>query len=432
MNHTQDFIYVFWLAVVWLITLIAHLKKRKCFDLGGFTLMMFFIYAVFSCLLLFNEDYNYEWFGLTLFPFIYLYILERITLSPIIRLDTRNYTSIKPVNEDIVRIVCYVYVFCSIISLPSIIPNIQQGLTRLLFEQAGYDLYTESTAAREQQIRSGLMNIPAILSGMLSLFCLFFTFYLLTTRKRPRILISLLGVSVFISLLSQIAEGHRGGIMEWLMQVGCLYFIFLRFYNEKIKKRVRLIGVIAVSIIVFLLGVLTFTRFDNYLGGGGSSIIAYAGMADLAFNKFGLDDNGIRYGDRTASFYKRMIGMDAPKNYNQRRAKYPKLKVNDETFISYVGDFTIDYGPIVAAIILCVLSAIMLKLSYCRGPSIGLHNLLAVYFVASICVSGGMSLFNLADAGALKVFVFIILYIVLKNRSNKAFNNQKIKQWQDL
>lgn len=425
MNHSLDISYTIGLATVWLITLVLHLRKRKCFDLGGFTFLMFFIYSLFSCLLLFNEDYNYEWFGLTLFPFIYLYIAERITLSPLVRLNTQKYNSIKPVNVDIIKIVCYIYVVCSIISLPVIIPNIQQGLTRLLFEQAGYDLYTESTAAREQQIGTGIMNIPAILSGMLSLFCLFFTFYFLTTKKRPKLLITFLGVSVFISLLSQIAEGHRGGIMEWLMQVGCLYFIFLRFYSEKIKRRIRLIGIIAVSIIVFLLGVLTFTRFDNYRGGGGSSIIAYAGMADLAFNRFGLDDNGIRYGDRTASFYKRMIGLDAPKNYYQRRAKYPNLKVNDETFISYVGDFTIDYGPIAAAIILCILTAIMLRLSNCRGPSIGLHNLLAVFFVASVCVSGGMSLFNLADAGALKVFVFIILYIVLKNGSSKIVTEFK-------
>ena len=416
MNHSNDIIYTVGYATVWLLTLVSHLCKRRNLDVGGFTLLMFFIYSVFSCLLLYNEDYNYDFFGLSLFPFIYLYFVERLTILPITRLNTKLYTTIKPAPENIIRIICYIYVFCSIVSLSTIIPNVQQGLTRLLFEQAGHDLYTESAADREQQISAGIMNIPAIISNMLSWFCLFFTFYFLTSKKVPKLLVILLGSSIFISLLSQIADGHRGGIMEWLMQVCCLYFLFLDFFQDKVKRRVRLIGIIAVSIIVFLLGVLTFTRFDNYRGGGGSSVIAYAGMANLNFNKYGLDDNGIRYGDRTASLYKRMIGLDAPRNYYQRRAKYPNLKVNDEAFITHVGDFTIDYGPIAGVIILFILTVIMMKLSYCRGPGIGLHNLLAVYFVACVCVSGGMSLYNMADAGGLKVIVFIILYIVLKGK----------------
>ena len=80
-----------------------------------------------------------------------------------------------------------------------------------------------------------------------------------------------------------------------------------------------------------------------------------------------------------------------------------------------MGDFTIDFGPLAGGIILLLITLLLLKMTQCNSPSIGVHNLLAVYMVASVCVPGGMSLYNLADAGGLKVIMFFFIFIILKN-----------------
>ena len=52
----------------------------------------------------------------------------------------------------------------------------------------------------------------------------------------------------------------------------------------------------------------------------------------LFFNNYGLDADGIRYGDRTANLFKQIIWDDTPHNYMERRDKYPHLKIDDYYF----------------------------------------------------------------------------------------------------
>ena len=81
------------------------------------------------------------------------------------------------------------------------------------------------------------------------------------------------------------------------------------------------------------------------------SIEWYYGQSFLNFNNYGLDAGGIRYGDRTANFFKSFLFDDVPHNFVERREKYSHLKIDDYYFYTFVGDFTIDYGPILAVLL---------------------------------------------------------------------------------
>lgn len=58
----------------------------------------------------------------------------------------------------------------------------------------------------------------------------------------------------------------------------------------------------------------------------------------LVFNNYGMDANGIRYGDRTAPLIRKLLGLKTSTNYYERRFVYSKMLVNDSYFITFIGD----------------------------------------------------------------------------------------------
>ncbi len=151
------------------------------------------------------------------------------------------------------------------------------------------------------------------------------------------------------------------------------------------------------------------------------SIYYYAGIENINFNNYALDDNGIRYGDRTIPLFKRILGFDnVPRNFFERRAKYPNLYLNDESFSTYVGDFAIDYGPVLGLIIIIIISLTVYNKSKIRGDTICLHQLLILHILLYMCTIGGLKLFPFADAAGLQVIVYAIIYKILKISTSKV------------
>ena len=152
-------------------------------------------------------------------------------------------------------------------------------------------------------------------------------------------------------------------------------------------------------------------------------IILPAGILAYHYSvyNYALDNNGIRYGDRTIPLFKRMLGFqNVPKNFIERRAKYPNLKLNDQSFSTYVGDIAIDFGPYVAVVIICFFSVLFTRLLAKRKQGYKFHQLLLVHFVLYICVIGGLKLFPYSDTGGnLKIIVFIAAYFLFYNDSLK-------------
>ena len=421
-----DIIYISIFIILWVISLIGHQKKCKDFNLGSFSIMVFIIYAVCSLILLLDENNNLK--GLTLFPLLYLFVFERLTILPLTRYDDSRYKAIFPTNEKLVYLTCVVYCICTLFSIPDIISNLGSGLTRLFLEStAGAELYEESAELREAYVSSGHKNYPAILAGLLEDVSFVFMFYYITNGARKRKIVYFMFFCVIVNTLGIIANGHRGGVLSQIITFVTAYFIFRRFLSSTIVKYIKYIGIGFIGILVGLTLLLTITRFTDELSstGASSSATYYTGQANLVFDKYAMDNNGIRYGDRTIPLLKKMIGLDAPLTFQERRAKYPHLKVNDETFCTYVGDFVMDFGPIIGGIIMLLLTSITTQSARCKSSKIGLHHILILYIVAWVCLPGGMTLFLLSDYAGLRIVVIAFYYILLKNFSKKINRNGK-------
>ena len=173
--------------------------------------------------------------------------------------------------------------------------------------------------------------------------------------------------------------------------------------------------------------VLTNSRFSELQGGSLQSIYFYVGQENLNFNNYGLDNGGIRYGDRTIPLFKRILGFEnVPRNFWERRQKYPDLKINDEVFIGFVDDFTLDFGPIIPPLIFIIFTLFVLKRTKIRNKKILFHQLIRIHFVMCICMLGGMKLYSFADlAGNIQLIVYFLAYILFRLDHEK---NQQLKK----
>ena len=79
-------------------------------------------------------------------------------------------------------------------------------------------------------------------------------------------------------------------------------------------------------------------------------------------------------------------------------------------FPTFVGDFVIDFGPIIPIFIFIFFSFLFTKLSKPIRRTISFHQLILIYFVMIVCVKGSMYLFVFSFTDNYKILAFIFAY----------------------
>ncbi len=397
------------------VTFVLYQKKKKNFDAGSVLLFSYLFYSI-SSLLLFNTQFFY--FGtIDLFPFIYLYLMLMLASLPVLVYDQNKIEEIQKPSTIFLNVFSIIFIIATLTQIPSIISDFRINIVKLLtVSSAGQELYKD---AMDNSVSTGdgnISNLAAIISGAFSNIGILLFFYYLTIKKPNKLILIGLFVSSIVILLSYISLGQRGLIVEILYIIILTYFILRKFFSEKINKIVKRVGIFIVLAAAVPLIAITNSRFDDTLGGSLSSVYYYVGQENLYFNNYGLDDGGIRYGDRTFPLFKRMLGFDnVPANFWERREKYPDLIINDEVFIGFVGDFTLDFGPFVAPIIFIVFTLFALNSTKLRNGTLQFHQLILIHFVMCICMLGGMKLFSFSDVGGnLQLILYFIAYFIFK------------------
>lgn len=261
-----------------------------------------------------------------------------------------------------------------------------------------------------------ISNLPAIIGGVFAdVGCLMF-FYYLTLEKRNKYISIGLFIAAIYPIIQNIAISQRGPVVTRFFTIVISFFAVVKFLPDKVRRMSKIAGIVAVTLITIPMVAITLSRFNRVSEGGAlQSVYYYSGQQNLNFNMYGLDDGGIRYGDRTIPMFKRMLGFEnVPHNFYERRAKYPHLKINDEVFIGYVGDFTLDFGPFVAPIIFVLFTFYVISATRIRRKTILFHQLILVHFVMCVCFQGGMKLYSYADTGNLRVIGMFLLYFTFK------------------
>lgn len=384
--------------LAWGLVFVYTWKKSRQFGIGLFIISEF-IACGFISYNMYNDSYSdFYKISIAFFPFVVFFFFAYLTSYPLIRYDRTRIDSIQAPSDRLTNIIAIIFIVTSLANFPQAISDVVTNLPKIIIQNAGSELYDNASFDYEKA-GHGISNLPSVISGMFSDVATVITFYYIALNdpKKKKILILLL-ICIVPNLFSGIARGQRGDMVQYLLFYTGSYFLFRRFFNEQIKKKIDRIGVIIIAIIITPIIYISISRFSTYQQGWLSGTSGYMGQSTLLFNQYAFDNNGIRYGDRVAPFFKLVMGFDnIPNNFIERRAKYPSLKINDECFISYIGDFFLDFGPFWASLILLIFATYINRITRIRNRVILFHQLIIYEVLIAIITPGIFKLFPYSE-----------------------------------
>lgn len=400
--------------LLWVATFIWYHFKHHSIDAGSGIIFMYILYGIISIDSLNDPIFSMSFNNLTLFPYIYLYGMMMLALLPIINNHFRPTIKIEDPNTRMLNYLSILIIICGFLLIPNIISNFGTGIVKLFTDaDAGKDAYLESAKGAEDT-GAAISNIPAVIFNAFSDIAIFLAMYYMTLNSK-KILTSLLWCTVGIGILMPVINGQRTGVITSVLTIFGGYLLFKKYLDKKVNQIFKRVGIISIALIMLPVGAITVSRFGDRAGGTVTSFLNwYIGQGSLYFNNYGLAPGGTRNGERTANLFLRLIKSDVPKNYVERRQKYPNLEIDDYYFTTFVGDFTIDYGPIIAVIIFLAIYGWIYYKTKTRTDNITLHQLLLLYITMCVSMQGGMYLFNYSDTANLKIITYLFLYGYLR------------------
>jgi len=401
-------------AFIWLICFIRQRRLTNEVGPSVFVMASYFCYAVISILYYNIMGINYE---LTLFPYIYLFSMLYLALRPGIEYEKSDVCHIQKPRHIIIYLFIVMYGVCTIVTLPSTLNNIGNGLLTLFSSGSGglslYESARNLTVASDNSI-SGIFGLATIFQNCFRDFSIFILFYYLSLKEKKKPLVIYLVFVLVIDIIKSVANGGRTSFMMIIFSVAVAYFMFHNFWSERYRKYMKRIMIALLIVVSVPFFVLTFSRFGRGLDTERAlnSMISYAGMANVNFGQYVLDANGIRYGDRTINELKRLLGFNVPNSIMGVREKYSDMTINDGLFYTFVGDFVLDFGPVIAFGIFLIFSLIFTRYTRSNEHTIPIHRLLLIYFSLCICSQGGMYLYYYSFKMFYVVVAFFIMYLV--------------------
>ena len=408
-----------WLIVniaLWLIAIFYFWKKERSFSANILILLTYLGYSVVS-LVYYHKSFPYNQ-GLHLYPFLFQFLMIMIALRPVSKYCGYGEMKILEPNKDVLKFFLFVWSLCALYTFFRALPEVNNGIYRILTDvYAGQEIY-DDTMLGADNIGNGtsIANLPVVFSNVFADVALLLIFYYFSRFKYTKVQAVLLIIAMLGPFLHSIAVSQRGPAIDRLYSIAVSYMLLRPFFDSRIRRVARIGAVVIGVFLFFAMASITLSRFGQQDEDSAvESVYSYVGMENLNFNKYAFDNNGLRYGDRTAPMFKRMIGFpNVPHNFMERRAKYPHLKIDDGVFIGFVGDFLLDYGPIVSFVLFILFSFIFCNSTIPKNRGIEFHQLILVQFAACVCMCGGMKLFSFADLGNLKIIAVLLSFLLFR------------------
>ena len=403
----------------YLVAFIVYQSKTKKFTVISALLIFYGISAAVAVHLFDNPLNIRKYNDITLFPFIYLFAMLFLVAAPLLKIQKINYKSIQPPSPIAYNVLCVIVIGVMLSSATYTFSHFRETLTEMLLnDDIASDIYGD-VLYNAQNMGRGISNIWSIFRGLVSDLTIFLLMYQLTRSKQNYLITAGLVLSVLVTPMTSINLASRGALVNYILVLFMWYIFMRKWMSPKVNKIFTISSLSLLSVFVLAFVLITNSRFSSRESDDQAvlySLESYYGQAFLNFDNYGLDAGGIRYGDRTMTGLKALfVGMDnVPKNFVESVLKHKSLKIHETSFYTFVGDFTIDFGPEIAAIIFILFAYLFCKQFDYDSSEIPIHKLIIVYFIVSL-LGKGLSLFPYSSiAGNLRMLVFILVYVYFR------------------
>lgn len=379
---------------------------------GSYILLSYLLYPIVGAFWFFNPHNVYgDILPLRLIPFLYLALMEWIAVRPILQYDRNNIQQIEPPSMIFLHVFAVIYMLCTLVQIPHIITHMADGLRAIMVDTAaGADLYLESQD-QDSSFDGAISNIPSIIFNIFSPLAFILFFYYLTLERRHRWAEIGFGLCILIKSFYSLSNGQRTEVTMSIINIFVAYIALKPMLPARLQKWVRgvLVGLAICIAIPFI--ALSISRFGEREGGLSGGLIYYIGEAPYYFNDYAFDADGGRHGDRTCNVFKKLVGISSPNGIFDVRDAHPTLDIDDSLFTSFVGDFVIDFGLLITALLFIIFSILFTRLTPTNAPNtLPFHRLILIYFAMSVCMQGGMYLFSYSFEGNLQILAILFFY----------------------
>jgi len=416
----QDF-FVFFNVILYIFTFLFYLKKRKKLTVVSYVIAIYAVSGIFGIIFYYSGLRNYN--NIELFPFVYFYIIFLFTLLPIITIENK----IRNSNDKIIANYDFLKILGYFILVVSIIPFIESCI--LLIKSSGMDstFLVEAHDQRQMDREYERVHSFSSIGSFFLRFCGYFRdlapvllFYFLARENRNKwIIIGLLMSILTVNIMAYLNSG-RSVLVNTFIYFIFLYFLFRKYLDTGIEKKIKKYGIPILSSILVLIIIITIVRFNYYFGGRGFSdtnvlewISLYAGEGMLNFNEYVWGMNTTMDGDYCFSYYKELLGMDTfTETFDRRTYWEPLTGIPQHIFYTYIGNIVEDLGKMggIAFFMIVALSmySVIKKANY-----IYLHNIFLIFIWAKLLL-GGYAYYCYSGMDGKVLLIDLILYVMLR------------------
>ena len=229
MATAADNILLAFYTLLWVISFIWYHYKNRHIDGGSAVMASYIVYCFFSFITLNDEFFDITYEHLRLFPFIYLYVMLMLALSPAIKLHRSHVIEIDDPHSKALLIPCFVVILCIFAQIPSVLSNFNSGFVSLLTDSdAGKEAYLVAFENSESA-GSAIRNLPAVLYNTLFDCSVFIFFFLLTRKDKNIIFLIFLFLAIIIGMIIPVMDGQRGSVIKCGLTIIAGYMLFRKF-----------------------------------------------------------------------------------------------------------------------------------------------------------------------------------------------------------
>lgn len=405
----------------------SYINYRKHgFNIGLYVLLIYTFVASMALLYVNHPMYDGEYNErLSLFPFIYLFLTIIMVCTPLRLYDFSKTKKIIPPTSQSLNIVIVFIILVTLLRIPSLIYNITNNFFLLFVDQDLLsDIYQETTSTANTGLLTGSFNFISILGNLIDDVIVFILMYYLTFPKVKKIYVIGLIIAAIVAPISGLFSAQRGILVFTILMFIAFYFLFKNMYTGGRSHFIRTVLFVVLSISILAFTLITISRFTKSYqaeGTAGYSLVRYTGIPMLNFDEYGLDAGGIRNGDRTIPLVKRLLVPDGAYNYHDRLSKYSSMKMQEDTFSTFVGEYTLDFGPIGGFLFLGLFTLFIIYLLPKSKFEIQFYEIFPIIIVLRLLVCG-WPLSPFADiSGNLSLLFHFVFYIFFKfSKTTKA------------
>lgn len=390
-------------AFLYLLGLIFHWRKNHSFDTG---FILWSVYTIIAVFCIFNYASNpAEWKGLTLLPFIYLFICCLLFFRTFNTSSDIIYQKLQIKNSFILNLFVLIYIIAASISIFYDIPRALLNLLSSEWNMVREDAYNDNVLMYNNQLERFAKIFIMYLKPLALI--LLFNFLTITSKiKNTQVFIYiLLSISLVVPVfLTSTILASRGLILFFVLEFLCAFIIFRKHITKKNKRIVMFFGIIILLYIINFTLKVTFSRFSNSnsFESANSSLLYYFGHSMLTFN-YGIFDsiNKFMWGDFMfgSNANKYLMGFD-----------YQLGTHFNTAFFTFIGGLFLDFGPIITVLISILFPSLLLNNFY-NKKTIDIADFFIYFYFLTFLING---VFVVGRGYIIGWIMAFFIYIILK------------------